>query len=86
MKNARYLIEYYRDEYNTLHQGIEIDLKEDEASNGRMSQFMRNNVNPNLTICYERIFENEKRMPIRIERLINGDFVEIDVNTFKPVI
>ena len=85
MENARYLIEYYRDEYNTLHQGIEIDLKEDEASNGRTSQFLRNNVNPNLTICYERIFENEKRKPIRIERLINDDFVEIDVNTFKPV-
>ena len=60
MENARYLIEYYRDEYNTLHQGIEIDLKEDEASNGRTK-------------------------PIRIERLINDDFVEIDVNTFKPV-
>jgi hypothetical protein len=47
---------------------------------------MRKNVNPNLTICYERIFENEKRMPIRIERLINDTFVEIDVNTFKPII
>lgn len=86
MKVPRYLIEKYRDEYNTLHQAIEIDLKKDEITNGEAGRFIRNRVNPNLTICYERIYEDNKRMPIRIERLVNDTFIELDVNTFKPII
>lgn len=75
MKKARYLIEFYKDEYNSLHQSIEIDLKEDERTDGEYSAFIRGRVNPNLTICYMRIYLNGNRIPIRKERLIGDTFI-----------
>lgn len=86
MKKAKYLVEYYKDEYNSLHQAIKIDLEEDKYTNGMSSNFMRNMINPNLTIFYERIYEDENRIPIKIERLIKNEWVELDVNTFKPIV
>ena len=86
MKKARYLIEYYRDEYNTLHQAILIDLDMNKKSNGEELKCMREKINPNLTILYETRHEDENHKLLDMQRLINDEWYEIDIKTFKPII
>lgn len=86
MKNARYLIECYRDEHNTLHQAIMIDLNMNKQSNGEELRFMREKINPNLTILYETYHEDENHKLLDMQRLINDEWYEIDIKTFEPII
>jgi len=86
MKNARYLIECYRDEYNTLHQTIMIDLIINKQSNGEELRFMRGKINPNLIILYETYHEDKNHKLLDMQRLINDEWYEIDIKTFKPII
>ena len=86
MNKPKYLIEKYRDEYNTLHQSIMIDLDINEQSNGRELIFARAKINPNLTILYETFHEDKNHKLLDMQRLINDDWYEIDIKTFKPII
>ncbi len=78
MGEKRYLIEKYKDEHNTLHQSIMTDLELNWLSLGKEHWFNKSQINPNLTICYERIYLDEYHQPILIERLINDEWVEIE--------
>ncbi len=53
-KKIRYIHEVYTDEFRTLFQAIEIDVKLDEESKGCHSKNLRKSVNPNLTILLKR--------------------------------
>ena len=86
MNKPKYLIEYYRDEYNTLHQAIMIDLDMNKQSNGEELRFMREKINPNLTILYETHHEDKNHKLLDMQRLINDEWYEIDIKTFKPII
>lgn len=86
MKKPKYLIECYRDEYNTLHQAIMIDLDMNKQSNGEELRFMRGKINPNLTILYETYHEDENHKVLDMQKLINDEWYEIDIKTFKPII
>lgn len=86
MKKAKYLIEKYRDEYNTLNQAIMIDLDINKQSNGEELRFMRSKINPNLTILYETYHEDKNHKVLDMQRLINDEWYEIDIKTFKPII
>ena len=81
MEEARYLIEFYRDPYNTLHQAIMIDLKLNKLSNGEEAKYRREKVNPNLTILYEIRHEDKNHKLLDILRLINGEWHEIEIIT-----
>ena len=83
---AKYLIEKYRDEYNTLHQAIMIDLDMNKQSNGEELRFMRSKINPNLTILYEIYHEDKNHKILDMQRRINDEWYEIDIKTFKPII
>jgi hypothetical protein len=85
MKKAKYLIENYRDEYNTLHQEIMIDLDENKQTNGETLRFARSRINPNLTILYRTEHWNKNHKVLDIQQLINDEWVELDVNTLKPI-
>ena len=85
MKKAKYLIEKYRDEYYSLQQAIMIDLDENKQSNGEALRFARSQINPNLTILFETEHWDKNRKVLDIQRLINDEWVEIDVDTFKPI-
>jgi hypothetical protein len=86
MSKPKYLIEKYRDEYNTLHQAIMIDLDMNKQSNGEELRFMRRKLNPNLTILYETYHEDKNHKLLDMQRLINGEWYEIDIKTFKPIL
>lgn len=86
MNKSKYLIEYYRDEYNTLHQAIMIDLDMNKQSNGEELRFMREKINPNLTVLYETHHEDKNHKLLDMQRLINDEWYEIDIETFKPII
>lgn len=86
MNKPKYLIEKYRDEYNTLHQAIMIDLDMNKQSNGEELRFMRGKINPNLTILYETYHEDKNHKLLDMQRLINDEWYEIDIKTFKPII
>lgn len=73
----KYLIEYYKDEYNTLRQAIMVDLELNKLSNGNELIFARSRINPNLNILYRQAYENEKHERIKDEMLINGEWVDI---------
>ena len=73
----KYLIEYYKDEYNTLRQAIMVDLELNELSNGNELIFARSRINPNLNILYRQAYENEKHERIKDEMLINDEWVDI---------
>lgn len=53
-KKIRYIREVYTDEFRTLFQAIEIDVKLDEESKGCHSKNLRKSVNPNLTILLRK--------------------------------
>ena len=53
-KKIRYIHEVYTDEFRTLFQKIEIDVKLDEESKGWHSKNLRKSVNPNLTILLRK--------------------------------
>lgn len=74
MEKARYLIEIYIDDYNSLKQAIEIDLKEDERTDGQHSSFLRSKINPNLKICFRKIYLNGNRKPIKDLMLVNDEW------------
>ena len=84
-KKAKYLVEKYRDEFNTLHQSIMINLDINDQSNGEEAKFMRSRINPNLTTLYEIIYMDKSQFPIKMERLINGDWYDIDIETFEVI-
>ena len=86
MNKPKYLIEYYRNEYNTLHQAIMIDLDMNKQSNGEELRFMREKINPNLTVLYETHHEDKNHKLLDMQRLINDEWYEIDIETFKPII
>ena len=73
----KYLIEYYKDEYNTLRQAIMVDLELNKLSNGNELIFARSRINPNLNILYRQAYENEKHERIKDEMLINDEWVDI---------
>lgn len=77
IREKRYLIEKYRDEYNTLHQAIEINLFKNDLSNGKELLFLRSTINPNLTILYEQIYLDENREVLKVERLVNNEWIKI---------
>lgn len=58
-KEPKYRVEYYRDEYKTLHQAIIIDLKEEKETNGLSTIFTRGKINPNLTDHYRELILNK---------------------------
>ena len=68
-KTPRYRIEYYRDDYNTLHQAIQIDLEEEKQSNGETTRFYRSQVNPNLTHFYKEIIVNKYYQVLKEEKI-----------------
>lgn len=84
-EKARYLIEKYRDEFNTLHQAIMIDLDRNDKLNGEEAKYIRSRINPNLTIFYEQIYQDKNYKPLKIQRLINNEWYEIDVDTFDVI-
>lgn len=51
-KTPRYRVEYYRDDYNSLHQAIQIDLLEELRSGNAYTTFCRSRINPNLKHHY----------------------------------
>lgn len=77
IREKRYLIEKYRDEYNTLHQAIEINLFKNDLSNGKELLFLRSTINPNLTILYEQIYLDKNREVLKVERLVNNEWIKI---------
>ena len=85
MSKSKYLIEKYRDEHNTLHQAIMIDLDMNKQSNGEELRFTRGQINPNLTILYETYHLDKNYKLLDMQRLINDEWYEIDIKTFKPI-
>lgn len=53
-KKIRYIHEVYTDEFRTLFQAIEIDIRLDKESEGRHSKNLRRLVNPNLQILLRK--------------------------------
>lgn len=53
-KKIRYIHEVYTDEFRTLFQAIEIDVKLDKESKGCYSKELRRLVNPNLQILLRK--------------------------------
>lgn len=53
-KEIRYIHELYTDEFRTLFQTIEIDVKLDKESKGCHSKNLRRLVNPNLQILLRK--------------------------------
>ena len=72
MKKARYIIEKYCDKYHSLFQAIKIDLFKNEQSNGEELKFLRETINPNLTVLYEKIWLDENYEVIKRELLKNN--------------
>lgn len=72
MKKARYIIEKYCDEYHSLFQAIQIDLFKNEQSNGKELKFLRETINPNLTVLYEKLWLDENYKIIKRELLKNN--------------
>lgn len=68
-KTPRYRIEYYRDQYNSLHQAIQIDLVEEKESNGESTRFYRSKINPNLTHFYREIIMNKYYEILKDEKI-----------------
>jgi len=58
-KTPRYRVEYYRDDFNSLHQAIQIDLEEEKQSEGESTRFYRSRINPNLTHHYRNLILNK---------------------------
>lgn len=58
-KTPKYRVEYYKDDYNSLHQTIMIDLEEEKRSNGKSTMFYRTKINPNLTHHYRNLILNK---------------------------
>ena len=68
-KTPRYRVEYYRDDYNTLHQAIQIDLEEEKQSDGKTTRFYRSKINPNLTHFYREIILNQYYQILKDEKI-----------------
>lgn len=87
MEKARYLIEMYKDDYDSLQQTIEIDLKEDERTDGQYSSFLRNKINPNLKTCFRKVYLNGNRKPIKELILVDDEWWDIkDIKKEQQVI
>jgi len=69
MEKAKYVIEFYCDEYHTLFQAIKIDLFINKQSNGMQAEFLRKRINPNLNILYKRLWLDETHKIIEKELL-----------------
>lgn len=68
-KEPRYRVEYYRDDYNSLHQAIQIDLEEEKESGGKSTSFYRSQINPNLTHHYRNLILNKSYQVLKDETL-----------------
>lgn len=68
-EKPRYRVEYYRDDYNTLHQAIQIDLEEEKQSNGESTRFYRSKINPNLTHFYRELILNKSYQVLKDEKV-----------------
>lgn len=72
MKNKiRYIHEVYTDEFRTLYQAIEIDVKLDKESEGRHSKNLRRLVNPNLQILLRKYYLTDDYKLIKREECID---------------
>jgi hypothetical protein len=60
----RYRCEYYKDDYNSLHQAIMIDLEEEQRSDGKTTTILRSHINPNLKHHYKNIIMNKEQQII----------------------
>ena len=58
-KKPRYRVEYYKDDYDSLHQAIQIDLEEEKESGGKSTIFYRSKINPNLKHHYRNLILNK---------------------------
>ena len=58
-KKPRYRVEYYKDDYDSLHQAIQIDLEEEKESGGKSTSFYRSQINPNLKHHYRDLILNK---------------------------
>lgn len=70
-KTPRYRVEYYRDEYNTLHQAIQINLEEEKRTNGKSTILYRRQINPNLTHFYREVILNKNYQVLKDEKFEN---------------
>lgn len=60
-KTPKYRLEFYKDDYDSLHQSIMIDLEEEIRSVGRSTRFTRALINPNLQHHYRDIILNKEK-------------------------
>ena len=65
----RYRVEYYRDDYNSLHQAIQIDLEEEKRSDGESTRFYRSKINPNLTHFYRELILNKYHQVLKDDKV-----------------
>lgn len=71
MKKIRYIHEMYTDEFRTLFQMIEIDIKLDEESKCYHSKNVRRLVNPNLKILLRKDYLTYDYEIVKTERYQN---------------
>lgn len=70
-KKIRYIHEVYTDEFRTLFQAIEIDVKLDKESKGCHSKNIRRLVNPNLQILLRKDYLTDDYKLVKREECIN---------------
>ena len=71
MKKIRYIHEVYTDEFRTLFQAIEIDVKLDKESKGCHSKNVRRLINPNLQILLRKDYLTDDYKIVKTERYQN---------------
>lgn len=78
-KKIRYIHEVYTDEFRTLFQAIEIDVKLDKESKGLLSKNVRAMVNPNLTILLKRRYLTDVYELVKEEIIGGKEWIKKDL-------